>query len=220
MDDPSIRNIIIRSVAKYNKPLNILISYFYALQRGYQMNLEFSRNTWYLSDNEHTLLYKREIYLTRLNTVKNLQNFDKGNKNYNLEFLALINILKPILINKFKKSENSLYKFIDKLSNNNIKQLKEKQLSKTRKILTKHFKVKINAYYNSQINYTNLKKIIIDIQKLNFTTEKTKIERDKIIRYLDNIICNHHTKKNYNDIASFVNYLPDHLYNKICGCIK
>lgn len=221
MNNDFNRFILIRSINIYHHQIYNLIEKFYQKQRDYQLRIDARRYNWFITCDEERDSFKKEIFKTKLNTIKNIQDFNRPQdpSKISLEFNSLMKILINHMIYKYRISQDSFYKFLDKLHKNQIKTFKQKELEKTKKILSKHLTIKINNYKASIINYVNLRIIINDIQQLKFTTEKTKIERRKIVSYLDNIIQNNQTKK-YDNINSFVNYLPDHIFTRINMCIK
>ena len=206
------RDTIVRLLNKNHDLIKQKIENFYSKQRDFQFKLEIYRSNWFLNDEERSSEYRLEYFRTRINTVKNLQEFKNETKNLDLSYKCLLKLLSEYMIVKYKKSNNSLYKFLTKLSNNQVKTLKEKKISKIKKKIN-IINIKKTKHYKKNILNINLsKQCIQNIKKLPFTTQKSKINRNKLISELDKIIGNNQLKFEF---KNYVNYIPDHIYHSL-----
>ena len=215
MDDKYTRNLYVLLFKKYHKDIKTQLNCFFEKQRNFQLILELNRNNSPgRSNKDVNMSIKLESMHTEINTEKNLRQIAINPKNNSLEFITLLKIISLILLVKYKKSEHSLYKFIEKLSNNVVKTWDEKQKSKIKKKLINHIKIK-RKIYNSErkVESKKIKAIILEIKNLKYTTDNCYKNRLELISKLENLLINHDVKKF--DISKYVNYLPDNLFIRL-----
>ena len=199
MNNQYFRNLMIRIIDKYHFYVKKQLDIFTEKQRNFQRLLELKRDNWYLTKSEMHQIFKMETYKIKINTLKTISEITNNPIILDLQYISLINILYKLLLEKYKKSENSFNNFFNKIYYNRIKTFQEKQ----HKLITKKT-VKLSKIDNDKLN-----KLITTIENLKYTTENCKNERLELI---SKIKC---LGKNKFDIRTYVNYLPDHVYNSL-----
>lgn len=209
------RDIIIQNVNKYHEHILVQLEKFFDRQRDFQFHQSIIRdNEWqFLTPEEMSRSFKLEKIRERSNTILNIQLIKKNLSITDLRYISLINILSKILLNKFLKSERSFAKFISKLRNNNLKTYKQKELSIKKKIITLSLEKKIEEFNVKRVNVKEIDPIIKQIEKLNFTTERALKKRLEVIQMLKKVIEN--CQKIEFNPRDYVNYLPDHIFNRV-----
>ena len=215
MDDKYTRNLYVLLFKKYHKDIKTQLELFYEKQRNFQLKLEINRDnsSWQTHQNIKDAM-KLESMHTEIDTEKNLRQITINPKNNSLEFISLLKIISGILLVKYKKSEHSLYKFIEKLSNNLVKTWTQKQNSRIKKNLINHIEIKIKIYNSERkVESKKIKDVISEIKTLNYTTDNCYKNRLELIGKLEKLLINHDGKKF--DISKYVNYLPDNLFIRL-----
>ena len=118
MNNDFNRFIIIRSINIYHHQISNLIEKFYQKQRDYQLRIDARRYNWFLTCDEERDSFKKEIFKTKLNTIKNIQDFNRPQdpSKISLEFLSLL---------KSWQDENEKKLSCDNVSNTYLKLLKK-----------------------------------------------------------------------------------------------
>jgi hypothetical protein len=209
------RDIIIQNINSYHEHIKGQIEKFFDRQRDFQFHQSIIRdNEWqFLNSEQMSQSFKLEKIRERSNTILNIELLKKTLTINELRYISLINILSKILLKKFLKSEKSFGKFIFKLRNNSLKTCKQKELSKKKKIITKSLKKKIDVFRVKSVNVKEIDPIIKQIEKLNFTTEKALKKRIEVVQILKKVIEN--CQKIEFNFSEYVNYLPDHIFNRL-----
>lgn len=215
MNNKYTRNFYVVLFNKYHKDIKTQLELFFEKQRNFQLKLSINRDntSWQTHQNIKDAM-KLESMHTEINTEKNLRQITINPKNNSLEYITLLKIISGILLEKYKKSEHSLYKFIEKLSNNEVKTWEQKQNSRIKKNLINHIEIKIKIYNSKRkVESKKIKDVILEIKNLKYTTDNCYKNRLELISKLEKLLINHDGKKF--DIYKYLNYLPDNLFIRL-----
>ena len=204
MNNQYFRNLMIRIIDKYHFSVKKQLDIFTEKQRNFQLLIELKRDNWYLTKSEMHQIFKMETYKIRINTLKTISEITNNPIIIDLQYISLLHILSKILLEKYKKSEDSFNKLFNKIYYNRINTFQEKQ----HKLIPRK-SVKVRKIYNDKLN-----KLITNIENLKYTTENCKKKRLELISKLKCL------GKNKFDIRTYVNFLPDNLYSSLLSIVK
>ena len=211
----NFRNLLINLITNNHVFLKQKIDDFKLQQRNFMLKQDINRDIYYslCSDYDLKMNYEIELIQTKLNTNKNIKSVFSINKLCTLEQICLLKLLQEILLKKYQKSEKSLYKFLDKIEKNTLKNEFQKNKSKIKKKLNLIIERKHYDYKSKCIDKNKIITIIDQIEKLSFTTKKCDTNRKELIFICKKVLENN--EKIFTDLSNYVNFVPDYLFSQI-----
>ena len=115
------RDLIVRLINNYHKFIKLQLDIFFDKQRKFQFILEIKRSKWL---NYNKSIYRLEEFWRYNNTITNIKELKQKLPILDLQYQILIDFLITNILKKYKKSDKSFIKFIDKLQKNQLKNYK------------------------------------------------------------------------------------------------
>tara|TARA_B100001029_G_C15043265_1_gene445223 strand:- start:585 stop:1406 length:822 start_codon:yes stop_codon:yes gene_type:complete len=177
--------------------------------------------------NKQMTYYINNLDMLYYNFIKN-----KNEKLY-LKDIVLIHCIIPVLRYKYEKSYNSLYKFIYKIENNQLKNYRDKIITKINKKKIMKINSNLLVLRNKNIEKEKIHYLIEKIEKSYSHNEKVRNIKNQLILILSNYL-NSLEKgetiefyKFRNDMSLYIpnlnkliNYIPDDLFILLKNIVK